>query len=920
MKMKLKLLLCVIFPLLFILPKGQVSGSETLYQELFIKAEKLFTGEAGEYNDTLALAYYTRIVQHVKPDAGNALLLYNCHERMGILKQGLGTPSKDVLQEYYQGLQLQNNYQLPDSILFRLLLSAGNVHYSDGRFDSSVYYFSRAEKIIQQYPGAGLAGDLYNSLGALYSESGDYKQSGIYFSKALEITQKTKPELKEAIFAMSTNIASALRLSGNLDSAIQLYKKLLQPGAPTTPLLNNLGRIYLSKKKPDSALYYLQQVKDAGIYAIGYNNALGLASIQKNDTITAAKYLKNATTIFQQNKSTAKNNSYGATCRYFGDLRLMEMQPQQALQYYQQAIIQLDYKFNNENVFTNPGNFIGDFAGYELFNAILAKANCFAVLFKQEHKEENFNAAISTYDSAFALADYIKKSIDNDEARLFIADKVFEGYRSAIDFLLNNTAKYNNEKTNLLALKWISKSRATSLAISLKENTIKKFAGLPDSLLQKEKNIKINISRLKLQLQQSTDNSTQQAIVSEINSSALFLSELTNSYRQYPGYYRQKFASDSLDITGIQKNILDKHTAVICYFSGVKNISAFIITQLSVTEKKLTTDTTINQQIRQFVNGLSEDAAGKNNSNDTLSTRLYNTLMLPVARSLDNNIASLIIIPDEQLINMPFEALQMPGNKYMVEKYAITYQYALPFLLLNNKNISRAQSLAVAPFAARNTNSPFALLESSRYEIGSFSADEQLVNENATKKNFLLHAANASVIHLATHAVVDYSEPENSFIAFYPSAKEDSSYKLFAHELYNQQLPNTQLVFLSACETASGKVSQSEGALSLSRAFAYAGCPNIVTSLWKAEDRSTAYISEKFYNYLDKDYTYAEALQQAKKDLLLDGAMSQYHAPQYWSHLIFIGDVQQSKSSNILWIALGAALLAIAVFYFIKRK
>ncbi|HRI22731.1 MAG TPA: CHAT domain-containing protein, partial [Panacibacter sp.] len=249
-----------------------------------------------------------------------------------------------------------------------------------------------------------------------------------------------------------------------------------------------------------------------------------------------------------------------------------------------------------------------------------------------------------------------------------------------------------------------------------------------------------------------------------------------------------------------------------------------------------------------------------------------------------------------------------------------TYQYALPFLHVNNRKANGQNALAIAPFAAGNNNSSYALLRSSEEEIGSFAANEQLVNENATKKNFLSHAADASVIHLATHAVVDYSEPENSYIAFYPSGNEDSSYKLFAHELYNQQLFNTQLVFLSACETASGKVSQSEGALSLSRAFAYAGCPNIVTSLWKAEDRSTAYISERFYHYLDKDYTYAEALQQAKKDLLADASMSQYHAPQYWSHLIFIGDVQRTHSSNMLWFVLAAAVIAIAVLYFVKTK
>ena len=40
--------------------------------------------------------------------------------------------------------------------------------------------------------------------------------------------------------------------------------------------------------------------------------------------------------------------------------------------------------------------------------------------------------------------------------------------------------------------------------------------------------------------------------------------------------------------------------------------------------------------------------------------------------------------------------------------------------------------------------------------------------------------------------------------------------------------------------------------MSLSRAFAYAGCPNIITSLWKAEDRTTAYLTQQLHYYLEK--------------------------------------------------------------------
>ena len=187
----------------------------------------------------------------------------------------------------------------------------------------------------------------------------------------------------------------------------------------------------------------------------------------------------------------------------------------------------------------------------------------------------------------------------------------------------------------------------------------------------------------------------------------------------------------------------------------------------------------------------------------------------------------------------------------------------------------------------------------------------------------MARVANASVLHLATHASVNYEEPSDSYIAFYNQGNTDTGYKIFAHELYNIQLPNTSLVFLSACETGTGKISQSEGALSLSRAFAFAGCANIVTSLWKAEDRSTAYISKHFYEYAEKGYGYADALQLAKKDLLKDATMSQFHSPQYWSHLIFIGDVQEQNSNFPEWlilIVLGLAIISVIAYSKIRKK
>ncbi|MBS1575532.1 MAG: CHAT domain-containing protein, partial [Bacteroidetes bacterium] len=131
---------------------------------------------------------------------------------------------------------------------------------------------------------------------------------------------------------------------------------------------------------------------------------------------------------------------------------------------------------------------------------------------------------------------------------------------------------------------------------------------------------------------------------------------------------------------------------------------------------------------------------------------------------------------------------------------------------------------------------------------------------------------------------------------------------------------STRLIILSACETGSGQLIRGEGMMSLSRAFTYAGCRNMISSLWKAEDITTSFILQRLYNYLDKGYTRDKALQQAKIDLLnSDKIEDRFKTPSYWAHLVLIDTYESTKvNRHMVWFFVGFILLTIFIFIYKK--
>ena len=283
---------------------------------------------------------------------------------------------------------------------------------------------------------------------------------------------------------------------------------------------------------------------------------------------------------------------------------------------------------------------------------------------------------------------------------------------------------------------------------------------------------------------------------------------------------------------------------------------------------------------------------------------LFQLLLKPAAKSIAG-CTSLILLPDGPLWALPFQALEAAPGRYLIELAAVSYAPSLSVLReMQRLGASRAAKpenrrlvLAVGSPGGGERGLPLLVeAEQQARDVGAiYGADAATVRvgPSARADRFLDEAGGYRIVHIAAHGVLDDASPMQSRLVLTPVEGAAGSGDVEAAALMNLTL-QPDLVVLSGCDTARGRIGDGEGLIGLSWALFVAGAPSLVVSQWSVTALSTAALMRDFHGRLKASLRAtgrvehrAAALRGAALSLL---ANPFYRHPFYWAAFVVMGD------------------------------
>lgn len=830
----------------------------------------------------------------------------------------------------------------------RTLTSIGVLRYFQGEYDAALEAFRSGLKLLEGSDDKDTAASALNGIGAVHRERGEYDLALDFYQKSLRVAEGQGNKIR--IGTALNNIGIIYKSWGDYARALEYYQRSYDLRAALGDKLGmsismlNIGDIHQEQGNYALSLDYFQKslaLREAlgdkeGIATVLNALGEGYRLVGRHDL--ALESLRRSLSL---RETLGNKPRIARTLHNLGNVLLSQGDASPARQFYERALA-LEEAAGDKERSVDTMNMLS--LAYETQGAsekALETASRAAALARQigyleglwparavagralralKHTAEAraaLNEAIETIEFVRARA-----AGGEQEGQYFFADKI-SPYAEMVALLV---AQGRPEE----ALQYAERAKARVLLDVLRAGRTNINKSLTPAERDREGTLRRELSALNARAQREAAQARPDAarladLSGRLERARLDLDAYTNAlYSLHPELRLQRGAAPQASVTQLNEQLGRPDTALLEYSVGDEQTFLFVCTgegRAAAPALKVYTLDVGRREVRDRVGRFRRQLAGRDLLFGGAARALHDLLLAPARAQLQGKTA-LVIVPDDALWELPFQALQSPAGRYVLEDYAISYTPSLsvaravalrqrgelaepaaaPTLLAFGNPLPGGGAAPAGPSVMMSERTG-ALPEAERQvralgQLYGAANSRVYTGGEAREERFKAEAGRYRVLHLAAHGVLNDASPMYSHIVLSPGATgatEDGLLETW--ELLSLDL-NADMVVLSACETARGGISPGEGMVGLSWGFFVAGSPTTLVSQWKVDSSATTELLLGFYRHLKAGAgdpgasrppppSKAAALREASLKLI---SSERYAHPFYWAGFVLIGD------------------------------
>jgi tetratricopeptide (TPR) repeat protein len=710
-----------------------------------------------------------------------------------------------------------------------LFLNAARAQLFSGRTDEGAENLLKALALARKYKLRSQESRALQGLGQLYLNRADLVQARTYFTEGLKIDRAEQRGIELVWSLASAGVVA--RADGDFTHAIELHKEAVSLAT------NPVGRVRTMRE-------------------------LGLDYYSAQDYPAAIAQYRGALAVNLQNP---KHHAYSDVKRNLAQV-LVEHGDSSPATYLEIAQL-LDESLAS---CLKAGDKLGEIGAHRIRALLLAKQGKYA-------------QAKAEYEQTFTLAyDYRDKSA-SAEARAATLAHEQNAFRGYLDLMLRDVAARGVGKPRRASMQEEGALRKLELARDANFGAVRTgeldgaTSARVDALLTQMAQMSLKIAGMihagtgntegaeleKLQLDMSNlrvelDGVRTAAAAKRVASEKTKPRAVRDWRKIDPGVVQLSFA------------LGNEHA-----YAWARSESGIVVSALAQTPKDLEQELIeLGALDRQAEPGKVEQAL------ERVSSVLMPEGLLPAKST------AVQIVAEGRIAGVPFPGLRSPSdaNRRLVETHAITMissmfsveepprpRQARPFRLValasGSGTLRSAAAADPIPIlqAATKEISIVAMLFTAQDPAARIKLLTGAAGSAAALRN--IWASGADVVHFATHAMADLRQPLASLLVLPATGADGASTYLTAGQVEGWR-GDTDLVFLSACESAVGPPRFAGGMPGLQRAFLRAGARGVIATLWPIEDLLAQQFSADFYRRFTRGENAAQALSETQREWL----------------------------------------------------